>query len=313
MLGAAAFDLAEERARALRALLAEPGPLVLPGVFDGPSALLAKEAGFPALYLTGYGVSASAYGLPDAGLIGLGEMSERLAALARRVPLPFLADADTGYGGLLNVAHTVRRYAEAGAAGLQIEDQEFPKKCGHTPHRRVVPRETATRRVAVAVEAAREAGGLVVVARTDAAGAMSLDEALFRGEAFLEAGADVLFIESPRRAEDLARIGQAFRGAVLLANMVEGGRTPLLSAEELHGLGFKIALFPISALTAAAEAMRQVYRGLKETGASPDLPRLPFDAMNTLLGFPEVWAFERRWQEVGMEDEDAPGGERQGT
>lgn len=289
---------AAARAARLRAVLAAPGPLVLPGVFDGISALLAQKAGFPALYLTGYGVSASAFGLPDAGLLGLGEMSERLFALTRRLDVPVLADADTGYGGLLNVDHTIRRYAAAGAAGVQIEDQEFPKKCGHTPYRRVVPRETAVRRVAVAVEAARAAGGLVVVARTDAAGAEGMDEALRRGEAFLAAGADVLFIESPPRIEDLARIGAHFRGAALLANMVEGGRTPLLSAEELAGLGFKIALFPISALLAAAAAMKDVYEGLAKSGKSPAVKRHPFAELNAVLGFEAVWDFERRWQEI---------------
>lgn len=296
---------AAEQARRLRTLIAGPSPLVLPGVYDGISALLAEKAGFPALYLTGYGVSASAFGLPDAGLIGLGEMSERLEALTARLDVPLLADADTGYGGLLNVARTVRRYALAGAAGLQIEDQEFPKKCGHTPQRRVVPRETAVRRVAVAVEAARAAGGLVVVARTDAAGPEGLDEALRRGEAFLEAGADVLFIESPARAEDLARIGAAFRGAALLANMVEGGRTPLLSAEELAALGFRIVLFPISALLAAAATLHEVYTALRRTGASPAVPRHPFAALNELLGFPAVWEFERRWQETGPAADEA--------
>ncbi len=280
-----------------RALLAAPGALTLPGVYDGISARLAEKAGFSALYMTGYGVAASAFGLPDAGLVSASEMLDRVRMLAGTVAVPFIADGDTGYGGLLNVDRTVRQYAASGAAGIQIEDQEFPKKCGHTPHRRVVSGKDAERRVRVAVSA-RPGRDFLIVARTDAASGLGLDEALRRGERFLEAGADILFIESPESLEDLRRIGETFRGAHLLANMVEGGRTPVLAADELHMLGFKIALYPATGFLAAAEALRDAYRALGETGSSRGVALYPFAAMNALMGFPSVHDFEKTWIET---------------
>lgn len=281
----------------LRALLASPGLLTLPGVYDGISARLAETAGFSALYMTGYGVAASAFGLPDAGLVSGSEMLDRVRMLAGAVSLPFIADGDTGYGGLLNVDRTVRQYARAGAAGIQIEDQEFPKKCGHTPHRRVVAAADAERRVRVAASA-RPDRDFLIVARTDAAGVLGLDEALRRGERFLEAGADILFIESPESLEDLRRIGETFRGAHLLANLVEGGRTPVLAAADLQGLGFKIALYPATGFLAAALALAGAYRTLAETGSSQGVALYPFAAMNALMGFPAVYDFEKTWIET---------------
>ncbi len=281
----------------LRALLASPGLLTLPGVYDGISARLAEKAGFSALYMTGYGVAASAFGLPDAGLVSGSEMLDRVRMLAGAVSLPFIADGDTGYGGLLNVDRTVRQYARAGAAGIQIEDQEFPKKCGHTPHRRVVAAADAERRVRVAASA-RPDRDFLIVARTDAAGVLGLDEALRRGERFLEAGADILFIESPESLEDLRRIGETFRGAHLLANLVEGGRTPVLAAADLQGLGFKIALYPATGFLAAALALAGAYRTLAETGSSQGVALYPFAAMNALMGFPAVYDFEKTWIET---------------
>ncbi len=281
----------------LRALLASPGLLTLPGVYDGISARLAEKAGFSALYMTGYGVAASAFGLPDAGLVSGSEMLDRVRMLAGAVSLPFIADGDTGYGGLLNVDRTVRQYARAGAAGIQIEDQEFPKKCGHTPHRRVVAAADAERRVRVAASA-RPDRDFLIVARTDAASGLGLDEALRRGERFLEAGADILFIESPESLEDLRRVGEIFRGVPLLANMVEGGRTPVLAAADLQGLGFKIALYPATGFLAAALALAGAYRTLAETGSSQGVALYPFAAMNALMGFPAVYDFEKTWIET---------------
>ncbi|MGC8523453.1 MAG: isocitrate lyase/PEP mutase family protein [Acidibrevibacterium sp.] len=280
-----------------RALLAAPGLLTLPGVYDGISARLAEKAGFSALYMTGYGVAASAFGLPDAGLVSGSEMLDRVRMLAGAVSLPFIADGDTGYGGLLNVDRTVRLYARAGAAGIQIEDQEFPKKCGHTPHRRVVAAADAERRVRVAA-CARPDRDFLIVARTDAAGVLGLDEALRRGERFLEAGADILFIESPESLEDLRRVGETFRGVPLLANMVEGGRTPVLAAADLQGLGFKIALYPATGFLAAALALAGAYRTLAETGSSQGAALYSFAAMNALMGFPAVYDFEKTWSET---------------
>jgi 2,3-dimethylmalate lyase len=277
-------------------LLRRPGCLVLPGVYDGLSAKLAASAGFEALFMTGYGVVASALGVADAGLATFTEMLDRVRCIAAATSLPFIADADTGYGGLLNVDRTVRGYAAAGAAGVQLEDQEFPKKCGHTEFRRVIAQDEAVAKIRVAVDA-RPSRDLLIVARTDARYAEGLDAALRRGESFLKAGADILFIESPESLDELRRIGETFRGAMLLANMVEGGRTPYLSANELAGMGFKVALFPVTAFLSAAAALKLCYAHLKRQGIGTggEAPLLPFAETNALMGFPAVHAFEKRY------------------
>lgn len=280
----------------MRALLARQGCLTLPGVFDGISARVADAAGFEALYMTGYGTVASALGVADAGVATYTEMLDRVRMIAGAVRVPFIADGDTGYGGLLNVERTVRGYAAAGAAGIQLEDQEFPKKCGHTEFRRVIPADDAVAKIRVAVDS-RPGPEFLIVARTDARYAEGMDSALRRAERFLEAGADVLFVESPESPEELRRVAETFRGAVLLANMVEGGRTPYLSTAELGAMGFKIALYPGSGFLAAAGALRQVYAHLQQTGIGTGgpAPMMPFAEMNALMGFPAVHAFERRY------------------
>ncbi len=282
-------------AQSLRELVKPGQCLALPGVFDGISARVADSLGFAALYMTGYGSVASALGAADAGTASYTEMLERVRCIAGAVSVPFLADGDTGYGGLLNVDRTVRGYAAAGAAGIQLEDQEFPKKCGHTEYRRVIPMADAVQKVRVAVEA-RPSKDFLIVARTDARYAHGLDEALRRGEAFLEAGADVLFVESPESLEELRRVGETFKGALLLANMVEGGRTPYLGTTELAGLGFAVALFPATGFLAAAAALKGVYSHLRQAGIGTGsaTPMLPFAEMNALMGFAAVHAFERR-------------------
>jgi 2,3-dimethylmalate lyase len=283
----------------LRDILRRPGILTLPGVYDGISARIANSLGFPALYMTGYGAVASALGVPDAGLASVTEMLDRVRCIAAAIDVPFIADGDTGYGGLLNVDRTVRAYAAAGAAGIQLEDQEIPKKCGHTEYRRVVPYADAVQKIRVAV-AARPGPDFLIVARTDARYSEGLDEALRRAEAFLSAGADILFVESPESPEELRRIGETFRGAALLANMVEGGRTPFLSTRELEGLGYKVALFPGTGFLTAAKALRDGYAYLQRHGTSTGGPtQTPFAEMNTLMGFPAVHSFEARWAETG--------------
>jgi 2-methylisocitrate lyase-like PEP mutase family enzyme len=279
----------------LREILRRPGILTLPGVYDGISARVANTLGFPALYMTGYGAVASALGVPDAGLASVTEMLDRVRCIAAAIDVPFIADGDTGYGGLLNVDRTVRAYAAAGAAGIQLEDQEVPKKCGHTEFRRVVPRDEAIRKIRVAVDARPDADFLIV-ARTDARYSEGLDEALRRAEGFLEAGADILFVESPESPEELRRIGETFHGAALLANMVEGGRTPYLSASELQSLGFKVALFPGTGFLTAARALHDGYAYLQRNGTSTGGPsQLPFSEMNAMMGFPSVHRFEAKW------------------
>ena len=281
--------------QSMRALLARDGCLALPGVYDGISARMADSLGFEALYMTGYGVVASALGMADAGYATYTEMLDRVRCIAGAIRVPFIADGDTGYGGLLNVDRTVRGYAAAGAAGIQIEDQEFPKKCGHTEFRRVIPADDAVAKIRVAVEA-RPSADFLIVARTDARYSEGMDEALRRAERFLQAGADILFVESPETPEELRRVAETFRGAALLANMVEGGRTPYLSTSELGTMGFKIALFPGTGFLTAARALQIAYSHLRDTGigTGSDAPMLPFSEMNTLMGFPRVHDFERR-------------------
>lgn len=284
----------------LRALLVPGKCLALPGIFDGISARVADTVGFDALYMTGYGAVASALGVPDAGLATYSEMLDRVRCIAAAVRVPFIADGDTGYGGLLNVDRTVRGYAAAGAAGIQLEDQEFPKKCGHTEHRRVISADDAVAKIRVAVEA-RPGRDFLIVARTDARYSEGMDEALRRAERFLEAGADLLFVESPESPEELRRVAETFRGANLLANMVEGGRTPYLSTDELARMGFTAAIYPATGFLTAARALQMAYRHLKSAGigTGSDAPMLAFAEMNTLMGFPAVHEFETRHGKSG--------------
>jgi 2,3-dimethylmalate lyase len=278
----------------LSARLKQPGLISAPGVFEMISARIADTMGFDALYMTGYGVVASHLGLPDAGLASYTEMVGRVHQIASGTTTPLIADGDTGYGGLLNVDFTVRGYEAAGAQAIQIEDQEYPKKCGHTPGRRVVPIADAARRIKVAVEA-RSSKDFLVIARTDARTALGLDEALRRGEAFLKAGADMLFIESPESEAELTKIGRTFGNVPLVANMVEGGRTPLLDRAELERLGFKLAIFPTAGFLAAGAALRSVYGEIRSSGSSKSWAgeMYPFDDFSRLMGFERVWAFER--------------------
>jgi 2,3-dimethylmalate lyase len=225
-------------------------------------------------------------------------MEGRVRQIAGATSTPLIADGDTGYGGLLNVDHTVRGYEAAGAQAIQIEDQEFPKRCGHTPGRRVVTLEDAVRRIEVAAQA-RSSRDFLIIARTDARTAEGLDEALRRGEAFARAGADILFIESPESVEEMERIGRAF-DLPLVANMVEGGRTPLLGRQELEVIGFKLAIFPASGFLAAAAALRSVYDEILAKGSSRDWPGelYSFGDFTRLMGFERVWAFEREHPET---------------
>jgi 2-methylisocitrate lyase-like PEP mutase family enzyme len=282
----------------LRQALAEEGLLTAPGVYDMISAKIADGLGFKALYMTGFGVSASHLGLPDAGLIGYSEMVSRVSQICRGTRTPVICDADTGFGGLLNIEHTVRGYEAAGAAAIQLEDQVFPKKCGHTPGRRVVPVEQMARKIEVAV-ASRSSPDFQIVARTDARTQHGLDEALRRGEAYAKAGADILFIESPESEEEMTRIGRHF-DVPLLANLADGGRTPILPKKRLEELGYKIAIFPVTGLLATAKALEHVYGVLKEKGSSDTLAAdlYSFDGFCRSIGFEHVWEFEKRWPEA---------------
>lgn len=278
----------------LRQRLARPSLLVAPGVHDMVSLRLAGTFGFEALYMTGFGTVASHLGLPDAGLATYTDMVGRVRQMASQAAAPLIADGDTGYGGLLNVRHTVRGYEDAGASAIQLEDQEFPKKCGHTPGRRVIPTADMVKKIRVAAES-RESKDFLIIARTDARTTLGLDEALRRAEAYAKAGADILFVESPESEEEMRTIGRAF-DLPLLANMVEKGRTPVLSKAELESIGYRLAIFPVTALLAALHGMTRVYAHLHETGSSKGdtTPLHDFGDLVKLMGFQDVWDFDQR-------------------
>jgi len=269
--------------------------IAAPGIFDGISVRIAESMNFDALYMTGYGTVGSHLGLPDAGLASYRDMVERVKVFTSIAKTPMIADGDTGYGGLLNVEHTVRGYEGAGAAGIQIEDQEFPKKCGHTPMRRVIPLEDMLKKIKVAV-AARGSDDFLIVARTDARTGHGLDEAIRRGEAFAKAGADIVFVESPESVEEMEKIGASI-DAMLLVNVVEGGSTPVLPAADYQSIGYSIAIYPGAGFLAVGAALKSVYTQIKETGSSigAEAPLADFMEFSRSMGFEDVWAFEKQW------------------
>jgi 2,3-dimethylmalate lyase len=273
--------------------------ITAPGVYDMVSLRMAAAMGFEALYMTGYGTVASHLGLPDAGLASYADMVGRVEAMARMAGTSLIADGDTGYGGLLNVRHTVQGYERAGAAAIQLEDQEFPKKCGHTPDRRVIPTDDMVRKIAVAVEA-RTSPDFLIIARTDARSSNGLEEAVRRARAYADAGADMLFVESPETEDEMVTIGRELGDMPLIANMVEGGRTPILSNARLAEIGYALAIYPVAGLLSAAAALETVYRQVLKTGSSlgSSAPLYSFADMNRLMGFEEVWRFDRAHAEI---------------
>jgi len=278
----------------LKAAFAARRFIVAPGIYDMISARVADAMGFECLYVTGFGTVASHLGVPDAGIATYTDMVGRVGTMARGCRTPVIADADTGYGGLLNVRHTVMGYEAAGVSGIQLEDQEMPKKCGHTPGRRVIAAEEMVLKIRVAVEARRDPN-MLIVARTDARTTLGLEEAIRRGRMFAAAGADVVFIESPETEAEMAAIGRAI-DKPLLANMVEGGRTPILPAKRLAELGYAMAIYPGAGFLAAAQALERVYGHLKAEGDSLGIGEsYGFKRMTELMGFPEVWAFDAQW------------------
>jgi 2-methylisocitrate lyase-like PEP mutase family enzyme len=279
----------------LRALLAKPGLLTMPCCFDALSAKLIEEAGFPLTFMSGFAVSAARAALPDTGLLSYGEMVAQGRDICAAVSIPVIGDADTGYGNAVNVKRTVRGYAAAGFACAMIEDQVWPKRCGHTRGKQVVARAEALARVRAAADARDEGAGILVMARTDARAMLGLDEALSRAYGFVEAGADIVFVEAPETEAEMARICAEVPGHHL-ANMVEGGRTPVLPPDRLGALGFKIAAYPLTLLSAAARAMRDALSALT-AGRKPDR-LLDFDELQRLVGFSDYDTEARRYREV---------------
>ena len=283
-------------AERLRGLLAEPGIDVMPCCADGLSARLIAEAGYRVAFMSGFAVSASRLGMPDAGLISYAEMADSLRNCCAAAPdLPIIADGDTGYGNAMNVQRTVAGYARAGAAAVMIEDQVAPKKCGHTRGKQVIARDEARAKIAAAVEAARRAG-ILVMARTDARATDGLDEALARIEAFVAEGADILFLEAPESADEMRAFIAAADGRPCMANMVHGGVTPVLPPAELGRIGYRLAAFPVVLLSAAIAAMQEALTALQPGQAAP-FPAMPsFEALQAIVGFPEYWDGERRFK-----------------
>jgi 2,3-dimethylmalate lyase len=227
---------------ALRTLVEEKPFVTCPGVFDLVSAKVADRTKAVALYMTGYGVVASYLGLPDAGLATYSQMLDRVQAIVQTVRKSLIADGDTGYGGLLNVHHTVRGYEKAGAAAIQLEDQQSPKKCGHTPNRHVMPVNEIINKLTVANDA-RSSKDFLIIARTDARTALALDEAIRRGEAYAKAGADIIFVESPESEAEMRKIGSSL-DVPLVSNQLHGGRTLILSQDKLRKIGYRMAIYP---------------------------------------------------------------------
>lgn len=276
-----------------RALAEAKDILVLPGAYDALSAKLAEAAGFDAVYMTGYGQSASKLGAPDVGLMTMSEMAERAKDMCAAVSIPVVCDGDTGFGNVVNLVRTVREYERAGAAAIQLEDQTMPKKCGHMLGRQVVDAEEMVNKLRAAA-AARRDPNFLIIARTDARTNHGIDEAIRRARLYEQAGADVIFVESLESIEEMRMVNQAVSKPTI-ANMVEGGRTPYLTAQELQDLGYRLVVFPVSTLYAAMQSVLSVLGELKSTGTVELSPgkMVNFTQFNELIGLPQ----ERRLEE----------------
>ena len=284
--------------RTLRGLVDRKNALVVPGAYDGVSARLVERAGFPAVYMTGYGTSASRLGLPDLGYAGLAEMADHARNLAAAVGIPLIADADTGYGNALGVRRTVQAYEAAGVAALHIEDQVAPKRCGHLSGHQIVPLGEFAGKIRAAVEARRDPD-LLIIARTDAISAVGFDEALRRGEAAARAGADVLFIEAPRDEAQVEKVARAF-DTPLLYNYASGGRSPLLPMATLRALRYAVVILPVDTLMVATKAMAEF---LAEVRTRDDVLALAdryfsFAEFNTLIGVTDQMALAERYKDA---------------
>lgn len=280
----------------LRALLAGAEPVLAPGAYDALSARLVEQAGFSAVYMTGFGVAASLLGRPDVGLVTMSEMADSVRRMVRATDLPVIADADTGYGNAIGVIRTVQEYEAAGVAAIQIEDQASPKKCGHMEGKQLIPAAEMTGKVRAAV-AARSDRDLVIVARTDARAVEGIDAAIDRAQRYRDAGADVIFVEAPESEAEIERVAHALPGTPLLFNWAEGGKTPPLPVTQLAEYGYKIVIFPVGALLAATHAIRALLSVLRGDGSpARAMDRLtPFHDFLDLIGLPEIQDLERRF------------------
>mgnify|MGYP000876618340 FL=1 len=285
----------EKMTTRLRKLLSRNEILVAPGAHDPLVAKIIEKEGFEAVYMTGYGTSASILGQPDVGLLTQTEMAYRAANIVEAVSIPVIADADTGYGNAINVQRTVRLYEKAGVACIQLEDQVAPKKCGHMLGREIISQEEMVGKIKAACDA-RVDEDLMIMARTDARTNYGIDAAIERGRAYEEAGADIIFIESPESVEEMKKITSSFRVPVL-ANMLEHGRTPLLSAKELETLGYDLVIFCVASTYVIAKAVTKLMRELKRTGTTVGMldDMIPFDEFNKLVGLNDIREKERKY------------------
>jgi 2-methylisocitrate lyase-like PEP mutase family enzyme len=270
--------------------------VVAPGVYDAFTALVAEQAGFRTLYVSGAAIAYTRLGRSDIGLVSMSEVADVIGAIRDRVAAALIVDADTGYGNALNVARTVRLFERAGANAIQIEDQSFPKRCGHLDEKRLVPAAEMVGKIKAALDA-RQSRDTLVIARTDAVGVEGFDQAIARALAYRDAGADVLFVEAPQAQAELKRIAPALGGVPVMANMVEGGKTPLLSASELEALGFALVIFPGGIVRALGHMASEYYASLATHGTSEPFRNrmLDFTGLNDLIGTPELLAVGKRY------------------
>ena len=292
------LDPAQGAAARLRTLLArgqaQQEPLLVPGAYDALSARLVEQAGFDAVYMTGFGATASLLGMPDVGLLSGDEMVDNAGRMARAVDVPLLSDADTGYGNAINVVRTVQQFERAGVAAVHLEDQVSPKRCGHMSGKSVVPVDEMVEKVRAAV-AARCDPDFVLIARTDARAVEGLDGALDRARAYLDAGADALFVEAPETEAEVAEVAGAFPGTPLLFNWVERGRTPMLPLERIAELGFAVVIFPVATLFSATAGMQRYLAELRSAGTPLQVldDAADFEEFTDLMGLPEIRGFEQ--------------------
>jgi methylisocitrate lyase len=279
----------------LKNMLKANKPLVIPGVYDAIGAKIAEKVGFEAMFQTGYGTSATLFGMPDYGFIGATETLDNARRICRAVSVPVIVDSDTGYGNALSVWKLVRELEAAGASGIFLEDQRWPKRCGHMKGKEVITQEEYTEKLGAAVDA-RQSKDFIIVARTDARATQGLDAAIERGVQNKKTGADAVFIEAPRSLEEMKIIGKSIN-APLVANMIEGGATPISSAETLHKLGFKIILYPLSVLFANTFATMNILKELKKTGTTAKFKRkvVNFDQFNDLVELPKFQKLEKKY------------------
>ena len=272
--------------------------LLAPGIYDALSGLIAEQSGAQAVYLSGASIAYTRFGRSDVGLVSVSEVHDTLAAVTDRIKIPVIIDADTGFGNALNVQRTIRNFERAGAAAIQIEDQSFPKRCGHLNGKVLIKTDEMVGKVKAAVDA-RKTSDTLIIARTDARAVDGLEEAIDRAHTYKEAGADILFIEAPRSVDELKIIRKSFHlNTPLLANMVEGGKTPVKTADDLKNLGFNIVIFPGGAVRAATFQLQEYYAGLLENGSNAEFSKRmhDFDSLNAVIGTPELLSLGKKYE-----------------